>query len=93
MFDGKIAIISCFVYAITLGQTVPTLTSLLKKLICYNYKGKGMKQNSRCGRTKFSQAEQVVLGLLDISLCDNFATSNEWLWSKDERDNSFLAEI
>ena len=31
-----------------------------------------MKQNSRSGRTKFSQAEQVVLGLLDISLCNNF---------------------
>ena len=31
-----------------------------------------MKQNSRSGRTKFSQAEQVVLGLLDISLCHNF---------------------
>ena len=31
-----------------------------------------MKQNSRSGRAKFSQAEQVVLGLLDISLCNNF---------------------
>ena len=31
-----------------------------------------MKQNSRSGRTKFSQAEQVVLGLLDILLCNNF---------------------
>ena len=59
-----------FVYAITLGQIISPLTSLLKKLVCNNYKGKGMKQNSRSGGTKFSQAEQVVLGLLDISLCN-----------------------
>ena len=59
-------------YAITLGQTVLTLTSLLKKLVCNNYKGKGKKQNSCSGRIKFSQAEKVVLGLLDTSLCNNF---------------------
>ena len=36
-----------------------------------------MKQNLRSGRTKFSQAEQVVLGMLDILLCSNFGNDKD----------------
>ena len=71
-------------YAIRLGQTVPTLTSALKEIGLQQLQRKRDEAKFTQRSDKVSQAKQVVLGLLDISLCNNFATSNEWLWSKDE---------
>ena len=50
-----------------------------------------MKQNSRSGRTKFSQAEQVVLGLLDISLCNNFDNDKDTgIWITRWKDSKVV---